>query len=377
MLTTLRYIWRNPGRSIPLIVVVVLSIIISATVGTLIRSIIKDGYASIDWNRPFVAVYSMGEDIPQNDLEQLLTDEGVKYGIIPFVTSNLDTSSVTGSVPRRVLGIPEADLEKTLELEDWELKEGRLPEENKDEVLVTDIVAKSLEVGVGDRIGADHDLGPVPGSLEVTGILDADAQTALIPYSTLVRLKDMPTADNGYYLLYSENGEQAARELRKAVDRIIDNHPELNLEAEDYADVSKEKADGFTNLKYMGFSFNVLTAILLAVSLIFLTMVYIIQRLSEFATKYVLGWTTNRIIGSFVLEMTVTAIIGWIVGMVGYVALLEAMSPVFAEGGLIVDTAVAGVIPWTLPLPITLVGASYLIAARKLSRRNIVQIFDA
>ncbi|WP_433946531.1 FtsX-like permease family protein [Paenibacillus sp. SN-8-1] len=119
-----------------------------------------------------------------------------------------------------------------------------------------------------------------------------------------------------------------------------------------------------------------MTAILLAISLIFLTMVYIIQRLSEFATKYVLGWTANRIIGSFVLEMAITAILGWMIGLLGYVLILNVLSPMFVNVGLIVDSSIIGVLPWTLPLPITLIIASYLISAKKLSRKEVVRIFD-
>ncbi|WP_433946530.1 hypothetical protein [Paenibacillus sp. SN-8-1] len=239
MLNTLRYIWRNPGRSIPLILVVVLSIIISASVGTLIRSIIKDGYASIAWNKPFVALYSIGENVPQSVIQQMLDNEGYEYHIIPFVTSNLNTPSVTGSVPRRVLGMSIDNIEKTLELEGWHLKSGRIPKDAANEILVSNIVAKSLNVEVGNRIGAEHNLGPVPGSLEVVGILDSDAEIALMPYSTLTKIKDLPTTDNGYYLLYSE--ATTSQEINEHVQNMFKKVPELNIEAEDYSDVAKDK----------------------------------------------------------------------------------------------------------------------------------------
>ncbi|WP_346657644.1 FtsX-like permease family protein [Paenibacillus sp. YPG26] len=353
---------------------VVLSIIISASVGTLIRSIIKDGYASIAWNKPFVALYSIGENVPQSVIRNILEKEGYDYHIIPFVTSNLNTPSVTGSVPRRVLGMSTEDIEKTLELEDWRLQSGRIPKEAANEILVSSIVAKSLNIKVGNKIGAEHNRGPVPGSLEVVGILDTDAQVALMPYSTLAKIKDLPSADNGYYLLYSDTA--SSQEINRQVHDLFGESPELNVEVEDYSEVTRDKEEGLTNLRYMGFSFNIMTAILLAISLIFLTMVYIIQRLSEFATKYVLGWTVQRIVGSFVLEMSITAMLGWLIGLLGYTLLLGVLSPVFMDVGLIIDRSVIGVLPWTLPLPITLIAASYLISAKKLSRKEIVRIFD-
>lgn len=372
MWNVMKYLRRNPARSVPLLLVIMLSVLVSAVVGTLIRSIADDSYETIAWAKPFVIVTTK-QPTTADALLSTLHDSHVEK-IVPLLIESLNTPSITGSDGRTVLGVPVDDMAALLKQAGWSITHGHLPKDGENEVVVSQFVAKALNLRVGSRIGAANQHGPLPGSETVVGIIDTNTAVTLMPYNALVAVKELPNGNgNSQKFLVTSNEEPDALASSLRTDA---RNAGKSISVLTYQSMYRSYESSIGNLEFIGSLFNGLTGVLLAFAMLFLIMVYLVHRMHEFATRHILGFSRASIIQLFMLEVSVVAVLGWALALVVYDIIMAVLEPVFVNHGLVVSLSILKVIPWTLPMPVVLWAASGLIAFLRLGRLKAIQVAE-
>ncbi|PRR80990.1 FtsX-like permease family protein [Clostridium vincentii] len=151
-LSSLSYIRSNKKKCLPIFISTILGVFLVYFFGIMLFSSTESFKNSmgISYNSAFV--YSIDNLISNDILDKIENDENVKE-IIPVADGkiNIRLKALFGMMSSNELVLFNEDVNKVLENDNLELV-GRLPENNKDEIIIQESIARQIGVEIGDTL---------------------------------------------------------------------------------------------------------------------------------------------------------------------------------------------------------------------------------
>ena len=301
----------------------------------------------------------------------------------PDVARVIPTSTIWIALPQvmaggatgfSLLGLMEADIPYILDRCGATLKGGHLPGPRTNGLLLSEEVAASLDLQVGDTIheSINSELyGSVVAPLEVVGVLESDVRLGIVSLEFL--------NDHESYRPFSTQFLVVAQESRAAV---VDNflRREVQTARTDVQTFQKlNEAMANEYLDSLVLLVPIITIVTVAFSLVIVAInqIALSRRLPEFGILHAIGLSKRWLIRRLALETATLTFVGWMVGIdLSWLLLYLLKVTLFAPLGHDLN-----IITWTpivlaIPIPTTVVGFTLFSARRILTCLDSVAIID-
>jgi ABC-type lipoprotein release transport system permease subunit len=387
-LSPLTYYRRHRRSALLLMALITLATMVLFTIVGVLDSLtlqLDFGYLSrISRVRPDTGYALEPGVIPQiqahPDMERIVPDNGLAIAV--------PTLGGIGSM--YLMGVSQDDVQYLMEHCGVRLKEGRLLEPRTNEFMLSEEIARALELEIGDRV--DRSINEdyyeyVLESLVLVGILEGDplpssGQAPVTGAGPSVRVGFVSYEYLDSHELYAPRTVGvlvAAREGRKeAVDEFLETTiVSAHTEVETYRDVIEVAAQARRFL-YLTFGIvNCLVAIAVATVVGVINQIALMRRVSELGLLHALGHHKNRLIRRLTLETAVVTGLGWIVGLALGLLILSWLkaNPYYARG---MELNLANLTPlwFVIPIPLMVVALAVLGLKRLFARFDAVAIVE-
>jgi ABC-type lipoprotein release transport system permease subunit len=345
------YLLRNLGKTAPLVGVIMLAVMLVAGIIAMIDSIPYSIRTTYNYSQEMVGI------TPRGDPTQtpLILDDVRKHSPVPIErivicrVSSTQIHSIVGKWPFYVLGLSRPDMEFYLQRQHSTGITGRLPEDGKPECVVSDPVAKNLDLKIGSAVqGPDQDESWSPSKVRVVGIAHTDRWLIVNPIE-YQRENHFPPIDLG--MVFARNLHD-----QNILDHWADEHFKGKRAAVlAYFQIEKNTKDMFKTL------FAILDVVIGTLVLVITFMmgmlmnIYQSQRLVEFGLLQAIGYTKKNLLARVLKEATAVIALGWLFGVLLAFAMLNVVrATLMAPKAFGLDTLDATAFRYTIPLPLTI-----------------------
>jgi len=331
------------------------------------------------------------------DVDRMISDNGLTIAV--------PTLGGIGSM--HLIGVSQDDVQYLMEHCGVRLKEGRLLEPRTNEFMLSEEIARALELETGDRV--DRSINEdyyeyVLEPLVLVGILEGAPSTGSgrVPSTGSGQVPStisgqVPVASSGpsvrvgfvsyEYLdsheLYAPRTAGvlvAAREGRKeAVDEFLETTiASARTEVETYRDVVEVAAQARRFL-YLTFGIvNCLVAIAVAGVVGVINQIALMRRVSELGLLHALGHHRNRLIRRLTLETAVVSGLGWIAGLaLGLLILSWLKANLYYARGMELNLANLQPLWFVIPIPLMVVALAVLGLRRLFARFDACLLYTS
>jgi ABC-type lipoprotein release transport system permease subunit len=314
------------------------------------------------------------------DVERMISDNGLTIAV--------PTLGGIGSM--HLIGISQDDVQYLMEHCGVRLKEGRLLEPRTNEFMLSEEIARALELDIGDRVDRSINENYYEYVLEplvLVGILEGDpspssGQVPVTGSGPSVRVGFVSYEYLDSHELYAPRTAGvlvAAREGRKeAVDEFLETTiASAHTEVETYRDVIEVAAQARRFL-YLTFGIvNCLVAIAVAVVVGVINQIALMRRVSELGLLHALGHHRNSLIRRLTLETVVVSGLGWIAGLaLGLLILSWLKANLYYARGMELNLANLMPLWFVIPIPLMVVALAVLGLRRLFARFDAVAIVE-
>jgi ABC-type lipoprotein release transport system permease subunit len=316
-------------------------------------------------------------------------DDGPDPAVIAQIRANPDVAQVIPasaiwiSVPGLMAGggagfdlwgLMEEDIPHILERCGATLTEGQLLEPRTNGLLLSQEVAASLGLQVGDKIhdSINPDLyGSVVAPLEVVGTLESDVRLGIVSLEFLNNHESYSRFQTSFLVV--------AREKR---DAAVDDFLQSEIETTRTSVWTFQKLNRTVMSEYLeGLVILVpgiaIVAMAFALVIVVVNWIAFSQRLPEFGIAHAIGLDKSLLIRRLTMETATLTLAGWALGiglswMILYILRLNLFSPQGHDLSIVQLSAMA----LTLPLPAAVAGFTYIIVRHIFSRLDPVAIVE-
>ena len=280
----------------------------------------------------------------------------------------------------RLFGVSEADVQVLMDTCDVRLKEGRLLRPRTNEIVLSEELADTLGLQIGDQIGRsinENYYWGIPTELVLVGILEGDPASSepnvrlgLVSYEYL----------DGHELYASQTSSLVvvAQKGRKAA---VDDFLETTISSP-RTDVwtqrrMSELAAQVTQIFHLIFGIvDCLVAVVIAVMVVTINHIALTQRMADFGLLNAIGHSRKRLIRWLTLETAVVAGLGWIAGLALSWLLFAWLKVNVFEPGMELDLANLTPIWFAAPIPLAVTAFVALGTSRTFARLDAVAIIE-
>jgi len=298
-----------------------IALISVATAGLIILVGVLDAVplrANVSYLTRFSRVTPIGEILDPAVASQIQTNPDVA-DVIPENGLMISLPSLLGTDTQLLFGVSPQDAQDLMRYSGVRLKEGHMFKPRSNEILLSEQIARALDLEIGSEIGKGIDSDfyeAISTPLVLVGILEGDAE---INPGPSVRMGFVSSEYLNSHELYAPRTTSmlvVAREGRKAV---VDEFLESTIRSK-YTEVETfALITSFLNMARVGVYVifgvvNSIVAVAVAFAVGIVNRIAITNRLREFGLLYALGCHKKQLIRRLTMETTALAVIGWIVG---------------------------------------------------------------
>ncbi len=345
------YLLRNLGKSLPLVAVIMLAVLLVAGIISMIDSIPYSIRTTYNYSQEMVGITPRGDPTQTS----VILDEVRKHSPVPLEriivcrVSSTQIHSIVGKWPFYVVGLTRPDMEFYLRRQHSTGLTGRLPEDGKPECVVSEPVARNLDLHIGSVVqGPAMDESWSPYEVKVVGIAQTDRWLIVNPIE-YQRQNHFPPIDLG--MVFAKNLHD-----QNILDHWADKHFKGKRAAVlAYFQIEKSTGEMFKTLFQI---LNVVIGTLVLVITFMMGMlmnIYQSQRLVEFGLLQAIGYTKKSLLKRVLKEAVALITLGWIFGVILAYAMLNVVKAILMTPkayGL--DTLDATAFRYTIPLPLTI-----------------------
>jgi ABC-type lipoprotein release transport system permease subunit len=342
------FLLRNAGRTLPLIGVIMLAVLLIAGIVSMMNSIPLSIRTIYSYSQNLLAISPRGDpDVTQKIVERVQAGSPVEIDRIAVCrASGAQVRSIVGKWRFVVLGLEQKDMRYYLERLGVQRVDGRLPEPGAPEALISQPVARNLNLELGDvLLGPDQQDNYSPQEVRVVGIARTD-QWLMVNDIDYQRAKHFPPIDN--VLVFAKN---------------LDDQQALDAWAEE--EFKTERAQVFTfsmlereTREMFSILYRILDVVIATLVLVITIMmgmlinIYQSQRLVEFGLLQALGYTKRQLIGRVLKESALVVTFGWLMGIgFAYLMLLIVKRTLMDPNAFYIATADLVALQYTVPIP--------------------------
>ncbi len=351
VLSPVLYFWRNPGRTMPIALVIVLAVVLVASVTSIIHSVDLTIFTLYGYNRDLTGL------TPRNSLEitqqqiapvRKLPQLGALYRTHSY---QIFIKTIFGKMPFPVFGLPAAGQKLILQRTGLSLAAGHMPRSGQPEAVISEAVARNIGAHIGSVIlqpDSRDAYAPIP--VKLVGLLRGPCWLGL----TSRKLVDAwsPLTFSGYLAFSRIPSQPMQRSLDNAIYQSV-NHGQVRVWR--FSGLVRETRSALSNLYLI--LHIVVALIIFSIAFVcgLLSNIYFSQRLPEVATLAAIGYTRESLLARALGETALFCAAGWLLGSLAtFLLLLGLQHFVLSPKGLLINPLDVQALGFTLPLPIVI-----------------------
>ena len=323
------------------------------------------------------------------------TGQALELGVVPQIQAHPDVARVvwdnglTIAVPTlggidamHLMGVPQNDVQYSMERCGVRLKEGSLLEPRANEFMLSEETARALDLELGDRIDRSIDGNYYENVLEplvLVGILEGDPAASSGPSVRVGFVSYEYLESHELYAPRMVSVLVVARDGRKeAVDEFLETTiASARTEVDTYRDVVELAAQARRFL-YLTFGVvNCLVGVAVAVVVGVINQIELTRRVSELGLLNALGHHRNHLIRRLTLETAAVAGLGWGAGLILALLILSWLKAnVYYARGMELDLANLMPLWFVIPVPLMVVVLAMFSLRRLFARFDAVAIVE-
>ena len=352
-----------------------IALISLATVGLFVLVAVLDTIpqrANVSYLTKLSRVTPIGGTLDPTVVSQIQTRPAVAQ-VIPDNGLRITLPTLLGTDSQYLLGVSPKDAQVLMQVCGVRIKEGRMFEPRTNEVVLSEEVARALNLELGSEIGRaidqDH-YSAIAAPLELVGILEGESEPS-------VRLGFVSSEYLGSHELYAPRATSLlviAKDGRKdAVDDFLETTIRSKYtEVETFALLASTYRIARIGVYVIFGAVNSVVAIAVAFVVAIINQIAIAKRLEEFGLLYALGRHRRQLIRRLTLETATVAGLGYLFGLGIALAVMSWLkSGLFYDLGM--ELNLFNLAPFFFVLPIPLI----TVALTSLSVRRIFRRLDA
>jgi len=345
------YLLRNAGKTIPLTGVIMLAVLLVSGIVSLINSIPFSIRTIYLYSKQTLAVTPRGDA----SMTPKLIEEVRKNSPVPLERVSVaraagnQVKSIVGKWPFAVIGLKQQDMQYWMDRQSVRAIQGRLPAAGKPEALISEPIARNLNLKLGDALlKPDDNEAYSPYPVKIVGIADTDMWLMVMSYE-YVKANHFPDVD--VMLAFAKTGADQERLDRWAEEAFKGERAQVFA----YHQLEKDTDEMFDILYKI---LNVVIGTLVLVITLMMGMlinIYQSQRLVEFGLLQALGYTKRQLLRRVMRETISVVVFGWLFGATLAYLLLQLTKRILMDPrAFALNTLDPTAFLYTIPIPLAI-----------------------
>ncbi|MBZ9686550.1 FtsX-like permease family protein [Clostridium estertheticum] len=310
-LSTFKYIKNNISKTLPILIAMMVSVLLIYIFSLVTKSSIElANLTCTNFFSKYTIVFSNNEEpIPKDYLDKITNDNNVGH-VMPLISEEgyLQYTNIFGSMSISVLNLYEKDISQVIDTLNVKLIEGRLPMENKNEIIIPKKYALQNKLKTGDYIGSEvSSTYAIKGKFKVSGITDGPAMLVVISDNKDGVSRD--TAIKNSILLSVKDV------LNKNLINYLSKNTPKNVLIMDYYSISKQTDEILNSMNALSYMLNIIIILVLCISLGNLNYINFINRKYEFGVLSAIGYKKSTLYFKLWKENATVCLLGYISGI--------------------------------------------------------------
>jgi ABC-type lipoprotein release transport system permease subunit len=278
--------------------------------------------------------------------------------------------------------VSQAGLQTLMDACGLRLQEGRLLRTRTNEVMVSQEIADTLGLQLGDSIGRSTDESAyrsIPTELTLVGILESDAAGSRDPAIRLGFVSYEYLASHESYASSPTNLVLIPQKGRKdAMDRFLETTiASPHARPLTYRQASESLAEGLLFFHLVFAVVDILVAVVIALAAAMIHRMALLQRLEELGLLNAIGFDGNRLVGRVALETILVTGAGWLAGLtLAWLLFAWLRSSVYVPRGMELDLTNLAPVWFAALIPLFTMATVVLSTRRILARLDAVDIIE-
>jgi len=351
------YLFRNAGKTAPLVAVITLAVLLVVGIVAMMDSIpysIKVIYAYTKTALGISPRWNPGETPKLRAIIQKECPVPIER-LVTCRAAGAQVKSIVGKWPFVVLGLEQDDMRYYLKRLHATNIVGRLPEPGKAEALISEPVARNRGLKLGSNLLSPMDSDNYsPFDVKVVGIAQCP-DWLMVTDIEYLRTFQLPAVN--FLLAFAPTPEQQSQLDHWAEKRFKGLHAQIFA----YHILERDTNDMFKIL-YKILDVVIGTLVLVITIMMGMLMnIYQSQRLVEFGLLQALGYTKRQLLRRVTVESSLVIIGGWILGMfIAFLLLNVVKRTLMDPSAFSIDTLDRIAYLYTVPIPVAIFAAAIL-----------------
>lgn len=314
-MSPMKFFLENKRKVTTIVITIILAVCAISLVTSLTGSLINS--SKFIWIKPFEK-YSLVTPlqgdyfIKDSVVERVKAIEGIKktvYGDVDFTTISLPFGG-NDNVP--VFFMEKEEIEFTLGETGCKLREGRLPAQNTNEVILHWRIMENKNLKIGDSIGSLIDKGEMlAGEYKITGIIEGDNVISFGGESYKEnQLKEIGEVNNKMSILVFPDKSFST------VNKELEAFDGIDAKCYTYQQLKDKLEEQINGLNTTLLLIIIVVVMVLSISVGALMYITYMQRTDEFGILYAIGYSKKYIIKKISKEIIYLNMFSWVVGMI-------------------------------------------------------------
>ena len=273
-----------------------------------------------------------------------------------------------------LLGLTEEDMPYILERCGATLKKGQLPGPRTNGLLLSEKVAASLDLQVGDRIHKSINserYSNVVTPLEVVGILESDVRLGIVSLEFLNNHEFYSQFATQFLVVARENRGAAADDFLQSEIQTTRTHVQT------FQKLNERVVDEYLDGLVMLVPIVIMVTVAFALVIVVVNWIAFSRRLPELGISHAIGLSKKWLIRRLTMETATLALVGWVTGIgLSWLILYVLKMTLFVPQGHDLSVIQLSAVGFTIPLPAAVGGFTLISVRRLLSRLDPVAIVE-
>lgn len=348
-LSPILFLVRNPGQTVPLTLVIVMSVLLIAGIVAMLNSIPTSIRTIYGYNKEFVAVWPRGDPELTEQIAGQIAGAPHLGNVFRVRVAIMRVKTIIGQWPFVLFGAEQRDMKPILSRIGLRITEGRLPEAGEAGVVISRAVARNRGYRIGSVVlspDVQEEWSLIPA--RVVGI--ADGEHWFVLGSTEFIQKSFLGVDMVSLMVMADK-----RDNQPIVDKYVTD--KLKAEAARARVFSFDQLieDMDRDLATLYVILNIVIAALvtlLATMMGMLANIHFSQRMVEFGLLQAVGYSRAMLLWRAVLETVYVVVGSWLIGIaLSHFSLEVVRALVMEPKGYPMETADWSTYRYTLPVP--------------------------
>lgn len=367
------YLKRNAGKTVPMAGVIVLAVMLVIGIVTLMNSIPHSIRTIYRYSQRYVGLTPRGDaNLTPRLKEAIESSSPVALGRV-MVCRGSDTQvrSIVGKWPFVVLALSQDDLRFYLDRMESTKLQGRLPNVGAAEAVISEPVARNLNLKLGDALLKPDDTDAYsPNEVRIVGVAKTE-QWLMLTSLEYHRRFHYPPID--VLLVFAKNPAEQPK---------LDAWCETRFKGErarvyTFAQLEKDTDEMF---KILFKILNVVIGTLVVVITIMMGMlanIFLTQRTQEFGLLQAIGHTKAALLRRVIGESVTIIVGGWLLGLGFAILLLNLVKVLLMDpNAFALDVFDPLALAYTIPVPVAIIAVTVLTVLVRFRRFDPVSVVE-